>query len=108
MTKPDGVDPPGLLRSLRRIDVFALTVNVVVGAGVFAMPAGLAAAAGRWSLAMLVVAFAVVALPCCVAIVLTTSWLAVRDVTIALAVGLAIRAWVRWRATGSKVQEISA
>lgn len=51
-----------LRRSLRRIDVLALTVNVIVGAGVFAMPAAVAAAAGRYSLAVLCAAFAIVAL----------------------------------------------
>jgi amino acid transporter len=58
------VHPPHaeLRRSLRRIDVLALTVNVIVGAGVFAMPAAVAAAAGRYSLAVLLAAFAIVAL----------------------------------------------
>lgn len=32
-----------LHRNLRRIDVLALTVNVIVGAGVFAMPSAVAA-----------------------------------------------------------------
>lgn len=51
-----------LRRSLRRVDVLALTVNVIVGAGVFAMPSAVAAAAGRYSLAVLFAAFAIVAL----------------------------------------------
>lgn len=51
-----------LRRNLRRIDVLALTVNVIVGAGVFAMPAAVAAAAGRYSIAVVFVAFLVVAL----------------------------------------------
>ncbi len=55
-------DPPRLHRGLRRFDVISLTVNSVVGAGVFAMPAGLAISSGRWSLAVVFAAFAVVAL----------------------------------------------
>lgn len=62
MAAPDVVAAPALLRRLRRIDVIALTVNVTIGAGVFAMPAGLAAAAGRWSLVVLFAAFALTAL----------------------------------------------
>ena len=42
--------------------MIALTVNSIVGAGVFAMPAGLAIGAGRYSLAVILVAFAVVGL----------------------------------------------
>ena len=59
---PDPVTPPRLHRGLRRFDVISLTVNSVVGAGVFAMPAGLAISSGRWSLAVVFAAFAVVAL----------------------------------------------
>ncbi len=59
---PDPVDPPRLHRGLRRVDVIALTVNSIVGAGVFALPAGLAISSGRWSLAVVFAAFAVVAL----------------------------------------------
>lgn len=55
-------EAPGLLRGLRRFDVVSLTVNSVVGAGVFALPAGLAVSSGRWSLAVVFAAFAVVAL----------------------------------------------
>ncbi len=62
MSGPAHVDSPGLLRGLGRFDVVALCVNSVVGAGVFAMPAGLAIGAGRYSLAVIFVAFAVVAL----------------------------------------------
>lgn len=51
---------PGLRRSLGRFDVVALSVNSIVGAGVFAMPAGLAIDAGRYSLAVIFVAFVVV------------------------------------------------
>lgn len=51
-----------LRRNLRRVDVLALTVNVIVGAGVFAMPSAVAAAAGRMSLVVVLVALAVVAL----------------------------------------------
>ncbi len=60
--KPDHIDPPRLHRGLGRFDVISLTVNSVVGAGVFAMPAGLAIDAGRYSLAVIFVAFVVVAL----------------------------------------------
>jgi amino acid transporter len=56
------VAAPALLRRLRRIDMIALTVNVTIGAGVLAMPAGLAAAAGRWSIVVLLAAFALTAL----------------------------------------------
>ncbi len=56
------VESPGLHRGLRRFDAVALTVNSIVGAGVFAMPAGLAIDAGRYSLAVIFVAFVVVAL----------------------------------------------
>ncbi len=62
MTSPDPVAPPRLYRGLRRFDVISLTVNSIVGAGVFAMPAGLAISSGRWSLAVVLAAFAVVAL----------------------------------------------
>lgn len=55
------VEAPGLLRGLTRFDVTALTINSVVGAGVFALPAGLAVSSGRWSLAVVFAAFAVVA-----------------------------------------------
>ena len=58
----DTVGPPRLHRGLRRFDVISLTVNSIVGAGVFAMPAGLAISSGRWSLAVVFAAFAVVAL----------------------------------------------
>jgi len=51
---------PGLQRSLGRFDVIALCINSVVGAGVLAMPAELAADAGRLSLAVILVAFVVV------------------------------------------------
>jgi len=52
----------GLRRNLRRVDVLALTINVIVGAGVFAMPSAVAAAAGRYSLLVLLAAFVIVAL----------------------------------------------
>jgi amino acid transporter len=54
------VGSPGLHRGLGRFDVVALCVNSIVGAGVFAMPAGLAIDAGRFSLAVIFVAFVVV------------------------------------------------
>ena len=59
---PALVDPPRLYRGLGRFDVISLTINSVVGAGVFAMPAGLAISSGRWSLAVVFAAFVVVAL----------------------------------------------
>jgi amino acid transporter len=62
VTIPLPPDPPGLHRGLRRFDVIALTVNSIVGAGVFAMPAGLAISSGRYSLAVVFAAFVVVAL----------------------------------------------
>jgi amino acid transporter len=52
----------GLLRGLGRFDVVSLCVNSVVGAGVFAMPAGIAIGAGRYSLVVIFAAFVVVAL----------------------------------------------
>lgn len=57
----DAGPQPALHRGLRRIDVVALTVNTVVGAGVFAMPAAIAASAGHASLLVLFVAFFIVA-----------------------------------------------
>jgi len=56
------VESPGLHRGLGRFDVVALCVNSVVGAAVFAMPASLALDAGRYSLAVILVAFTVVGL----------------------------------------------
>jgi amino acid transporter len=49
------------------------------------------------------VMIAIAALLCCAGIVLTTTWTAARDVAIALAVGFAIRAWVRWAAARRKI-----
>ena len=54
------INPQGLHRGLGRFDVVALCVNSIVGAGIFAMPAGLAIDAGRYSLAVIFVAFVVV------------------------------------------------
>ena len=51
---------PGLLRGLGRFDVVALCVNSIVGAAIFALPAVLALEAGRYSLAIIFAAFAVV------------------------------------------------
>src|SRR6185503_19954033 len=48
-----GTSGPTLVRDLRRTDLVALTVNNVIGAGVFTMSAALAAGAGRASLAVL-------------------------------------------------------
>jgi APA family basic amino acid/polyamine antiporter len=44
-----------LLRGLGRTDIVALTLNNMIGAGIFTLPAALAAGAGRWSLAVLLV-----------------------------------------------------
>ncbi|HEX9706160.1 MAG TPA: APC family permease [Steroidobacteraceae bacterium] len=60
MSSSGPVESPGLHRGLGRFDVVALCVNSIVGAGVFAMPAGLAIDAGRYSLAVIFVAFVVV------------------------------------------------
>lgn len=60
MSATPDAGPPGLRRSLGRFDVVALCINSVVGAGVLAMPAELAADAGRLSLAVILVAFVVV------------------------------------------------
>lgn len=62
MSLRDRVASPGLHRGLGRFDVFALTLNAIIGAGVFAMTAGLTAAAGRFSILVLVAAFVLVAL----------------------------------------------
>jgi amino acid transporter len=51
---------PGLHRGLGRFDATLLTINSVVGAGVLALPAGLALDAGRWSLVVVLAAFAVI------------------------------------------------
>lgn len=53
---------PGLVRGLGRFDVVALTVNVIIGAGIFALPSGLASSAGRYSILVLVIAIAVTSL----------------------------------------------
>lgn len=50
-----------LLRSLGRLDILALTLNNIVGAGIFTMPAALVAGAGGWSAAVLIVTIALVA-----------------------------------------------
>lgn len=60
MSGADNAESPGLLRGLGRFDATLLTINSVVGAGVLAMPAGLALDAGRWSLAVVLVAFVVI------------------------------------------------
>lgn len=53
---------PALVRDLRRVDVVALTLNNVVGAGVFTMPAALAAGAGRASLMVLLLTIILVSM----------------------------------------------
>jgi amino acid transporter len=50
-----------LFRGLRRIDIVALTVNNIVGAGVFTMPAALVAGAAGWSVGVLLLTVALVA-----------------------------------------------
>ena len=52
----------GLLRGLGRTDILALTLNNVIGAGVFTLPAALAAGAGNWSLGVLLATLALVSL----------------------------------------------
>jgi amino acid transporter len=51
----------GLHRGLGRVDVVALTLNTIVGAGIFGLPSALVAAAGPWSVAVLAAAFALIA-----------------------------------------------
>ncbi len=51
----------GLHRGLGRMDVVALTLNTIVGAGIFGLPAALYAAAGKLSLAVLAGAFLLIA-----------------------------------------------
>ena len=53
---------PALVRDLRRTDLVALTVNNVIGAGVFTMPAALAAGAGRASLVVLLLTIVLAAM----------------------------------------------
>jgi amino acid transporter len=50
-----------LYRGLGRADIIALTLNNIVGAGIFTMPAALAAGAGSWSIGVLVATIALVA-----------------------------------------------
>jgi amino acid transporter len=50
-----------LFRGLTRRDIVALTLNNIVGAGIFSMPAVLVAGAGTWSVAVLLLAVALVA-----------------------------------------------
>lgn len=49
-----------LHRGLGRVDLAAITLTTVVGAGIFTMPAALVAAAGNWTLAVLVFTLALV------------------------------------------------
>ncbi len=60
MSETRNAGSPGLHRSLGRFDATLLTINSVVGAGVLALPAGLALGAGRWSLAVVLAAFAII------------------------------------------------
>ena len=50
-----------LLRGLSRRDIVALTLNNIVGAGIFTMPAALVAGAGDWSVGVLLLTIALVA-----------------------------------------------
>ena len=50
-----------LFRGLSRGDVVAITLNNIIGAGIFTMPAVLAAGAGGWSVGVLVLAIGLVA-----------------------------------------------
>ncbi len=50
-----------LNRGLRRLDIVALTLNNIVGAGIFTMPALLVAGAGAWSVGVLLLTIALVA-----------------------------------------------
>lgn len=56
------IDAMGLSRGLGRIDLTAITLNLVVGAGIFTMPAALAAGAGSWSVGLLLATILLVAL----------------------------------------------
>jgi amino acid transporter len=56
------VPGPALVRELRRSDIVALTVNNVIGAGIFTMPAALAAGAGTTSLAVLLLTIVLVSM----------------------------------------------
>jgi len=51
-----------LLRGLGRTDIVALTLSNMIGAGIFTLPAALAAGAGSWSLAILLVTIVLVSL----------------------------------------------
>lgn len=51
-----------LFRGLGRLDIVALTLNNIVGAGIFTMPAALAAGAGGWSVAVLLLTVGMVAI----------------------------------------------
>ncbi|HEY7054866.1 MAG TPA: APC family permease, partial [Vicinamibacterales bacterium] len=48
-----GAAAPSLRRELGRWDLTAIGVNQVIGGGVFALPAAVAAASGRWSVALI-------------------------------------------------------
>ncbi len=61
MSSPSGGSPE-LQRALGPVDVVAVNLNTIVGAGIFALPAALAAAAGKLSLAVLLTAFLLVTL----------------------------------------------
>lgn len=62
MSPGGSVESTGLHRGLGRFDATLLTINSVVGAGVLALPAGLALDAGRLSVAVVLIAFVVIGL----------------------------------------------
>lgn len=59
---------PGLVRALRRWDLLGLTINAIIGAGIFGLPAAVFARAGVWSLASFAVcAIGILAMVVCFA-----------------------------------------
>jgi APA family basic amino acid/polyamine antiporter len=62
VTVTTGVPAAALRRDLRRADLVALTVNNVIGAGIFTMPSALAAGAGGASLAVLLLTIVLVSM----------------------------------------------
>ena len=68
MTSPDLAAGPGLLRVMGRRDLTALVINSVIGAGVFGLPAAVAALTGVWSpLTVLIAALGIIPIALCVA-----------------------------------------
>ncbi len=60
--QPSPATEAGLVRGIRRWDLFALMVNSTIGAGIFGLPAKVFALIGPWSLPAIVACGAVVAL----------------------------------------------